>query len=123
MLKNKHTIKHFSESIKLKVLSEISQGKYTKREISKIYNISYTTINDWVHKYKREDLLNQRVTIETMDDLSRVQTLQKENSKLKDMLVNKDMDMLVLKSYLEVAAEQLGFKDAEELKKKYGTKP
>jgi len=117
MLKNKHTVKHFSESIKLKVLSELSEGKYTKRELSKLYNISYTTINDWVHKYKREDLMNHRVTIDTMDDLSRVHTLQKENSKLKDLLVNKDLDLLVLKSYLAVAAEQLGFKDAEELKK------
>jgi transposase-like protein len=123
MLKNKHTVKHFSESIKLKVLSELSEGKYTKRELSKLYNISYTTINDWVHKYKREDLMNHRVTIDTMDDLSRVHTLQKENAKLKDLLVNKDLDLLVLKSYLDVAAEQLGFKDAEELKKKLGIKP
>lgn len=123
MLKNKHTVKHFSESIKLKVLSELSEGKYTKRELSKLYAISYTTINDWIHKYKREDLMNHRVTIDTMDDLSRVHTLQKENAKLKDLLVNKDLDMLVLKSYLDVAAEQLGFKDAAELKKKLSTKP
>ena len=123
MLKNKHTVKHFSESIKLKVLNELSEGKHTKRELSRLYNIGYTTINDWIHKYKREDLMNQRVTIETMDDLSRVQILQKENAKLKELLVDKDIDMLMLKAYLEVAAEQLGFKDANELKKKLNIKP
>lgn len=122
MLKNKHTIKQFSESIKLKVISEISEGKYTKRELSRIYNISYSTINDWIHKYKRSDLMNHRVTIETMDELSRVHAMQKEIAKLKDLLINKDMDNLVLNTYLDVAAEQLGFKDGEELKKKLDIK-
>jgi transposase-like protein len=122
MLKNKHTLRQFSESLKLKVLAEISEGKYTKRELSRLYNIGYSTINDWVRKYKREDLMNQRVTIETMDELSRIQALQKEVAKLKDLLVNKDLDNLVLNSYLEVAAEQLGFKDAGELKKKLDIK-
>jgi transposase-like protein len=122
MLKNKHTFKHFSESIKLKVLAELSEGNYTKRELSSIYNIGYSTINDWVHKYKRPDLMNQRVNIETMDDLSRIHSLQKENAQLKDLLFNKDLDQLVLNSYLEVAAQQLGFKDAEELKKKLDIK-
>jgi transposase-like protein len=122
MLKNKHTVKHFSESFKLKVLAELSSGKYTKREISRLYNIGYSSINDWVHKYKRADLMNQRVTIETMDELSRIQAMQKEIAKLKDLLINKDLDALVLNSYLEVAAEQLGFKDAGELKKKLDIK-
>jgi transposase-like protein len=122
MLKNKHTVKHFSESLKLKVLAELSEGKYTKREISRLYNIGYSSINDWVHKYKRADLMNQRVTVETMDELSRIQALQKENAKLKDLLINKDLDNLILNSYLDVAAEQLGFKDAGELKKKLDIK-
>jgi transposase-like protein len=122
MLKNKHTVKQFSESLKLKVLAELSEGKYTKREISRLYNIGYSSINDWVHKYKRADLMNQRITVETMDELSRIHALQKENAKLKDLLINKDLDALVLNSYLDVAAEQLGFKDAEELKKKLDIK-
>jgi transposase-like protein len=122
MLKNKHTVKQFSESLKLKVLAELSEGKYTKREISRLYNIGYSSINDWVHKYKRADLMNQRVTVETMDELSRIHALQKEIAKLKDLLINKDLDNLVLSSYLDVAAEQLGFKDAEELKKKLDIK-
>jgi transposase-like protein len=122
MLKDKHTIRHFSESFKLKVLAELSEGKYTKGELSRLYNIGYTTINDWVHKYKREDLMNQRITVNTMDELSKLKALEKEISKLKELLIKKDLDALVLDSYLEVAAKELGFKDAAELKKKLATK-
>jgi transposase len=123
MLKNKQTIRHFSESFKLKILSELSAGKYTKRELSRLYNIGYTTINDWIRKYKREDLMNQRITVQTMDELSRVKALQKEIKKLKELLLKKDLDALVLDSYLEVAAKELGFKNVDELKKKLDIKP
>lgn len=122
MLKNKQTIKRFSESIKLKLLSELSEGKYNKRELSKLYNVHTSTITDWIHKYGRKDLLNQRINIESMDELSRIHALQKENAQLKDLLFNKDLDQLVLNAYLEVAAQQLGMKDAEELKKKLDIK-
>lgn len=118
MLKNKQTIRHFSESFKLKILSELADGKYTKRDLSRLYNIGYTTINDWVRKYKRQDLMNQRITIQTMDELSRNQALKKEIAKLKELLIKKDLDSLVLDSYLEVAAKEMGYKDAAELKKK-----
>jgi transposase-like protein len=122
MLKDKHTIRHFSESFKLKVLAELSEGKYTKGELSRLYNIGYTTINDWVHKYKREDLMNQRITVNTMDELSKLKAQEKEIAKLKELLIKKDLDALVLDSYLEVAAKELGFKNAAELKKKLATK-
>jgi transposase-like protein len=122
MLKNEQIIKRFSENIKLKVLSELSEGKYTKRELSRMYNVGPSTITDWIHKYGRKDLLNQRVNIESMDELSRIHALQKEVSQLKDLLVKKELDHLVVDSYLEVAAQQLGFKNSEELKKKLATK-
>src|SRR4030043_2461848 len=122
MLKDKHTIRQFSESFKLKVLAELSEGKYTKGELSRLYNIGYTTINDWVHKYKREDLMNQRITVNTMDELSKLKAQEKEIAKLKELLIKKDLDALVLDSYLEVAAQELGFKDAAEFKKKLATK-
>lgn len=122
MLKNKQTIRHFSESFKLKILSELADGKYTKRELSRLYNIGYTTINDWVRKYKRQDLMNQRITVQTMDELSRNKALKKEIAKLKELLIKKDLDSLVLDSYLEVAAKEMGYKDAAELKKKLDIK-
>jgi transposase-like protein len=122
MLKNKQPIRQFSESFKLKILSDLSEGKYTKKELSRLYNIGYTTINDWVHKYKREDLMNQRIIVQTMDELSRIQILQKEIAKLKELLIKKDLDSLVLDSYLDVAAKELGYKNAAELKKKLDIK-
>ena len=46
-----------------------------------------------------------------------------EIEQLKKLLLKKDMDALIDDSYLEVAAEQLGYKSVLELKKKLSIKP
>jgi hypothetical protein len=61
--------------------------------------------------------------VQTDDELSRIKALQKELKQLKDLLIKKDLDKLVTDSYLEVAAENLGYRDVEELKKKLNIEP
>ena len=117
MYKNGKVIRRYSESFKLKILSELSTGNYNKRDLGRIYGLQNSTINEWIKKYDRKDLMNTRVIVETKDEISRLKALQKEVEQLKDLLIKKDMDKLVLDSYLEVAAENLGYKNAEELKK------
>lgn len=123
MYKNDGIIRRYSEGYKLKVLSELSTGKYNKTEISRIYGIYRTTLNSWIEKYDRKDLMNTRITVETTDEIGRIKALQKEVEQLKDLLLKKDLDNLMLDSYLKVAAENLGYKSVEELKKKLNIKP
>ncbi len=66
--------------------------------------------------------MNTRIMVETRDEISRLKALQKEVKQLKDLLIKKDLEKLVQDSYLEVAAENLGYKDVEELKKNLSTK-
>ena len=122
MYKNDQVYRRYSESFKLKILSELSTGKYNKRQLGRIYGIKNSTINEWIKKYNRTDLMNTRINVETKDEITRIKALQKEVEKLKEALVKKDLDQLVLDSYLEVSAEKLGFKNAEELKKNLGKK-
>ena len=49
--------------------------------------------------------------------------LQKEIEQLKKLVLKKDLDELVNDSYLEVAAQKLGYKNVLELKKKLNIKP
>ena len=67
--------------------------------------------------------MNTRVTVQTDDELTRIKALQKELKQLKDLLIKKDLEKLVTDSYLEVAAENLGYKDVEELKKNLNIEP
>ena len=123
MLKNRQPIRRFSESLKLKILAEITKGNYTKAQICDMYGIGRTTVNDWIRKYMRDDLMNHRVIVQTMEEQTKVEKLKKEIANLKALLLKKDLDALVLDSYLEVAAKDLGYKSAAELKKKLDIKP
>ena len=99
MYKNDKVIRRYSEPFKLKILAELTTG------------------NEWIKKYNRKDLMNTRVKVETKDEISRIKALQKEIEQLKKLVLKKDLDAMVLDSYLEVAAEDLGYKSVNELKK------
>jgi len=123
MYKNDRVTRRYSEGFKLKILSELSTGKYSKRELSRLYGLQSSTINEWIKKYDRQDLMNTRIMVENQDEISRIKALQKEIEQLKKLLLKKDLDQLVLDSYLEVAAEKLGYKNVAELKKNLNIKP
>ncbi|MEH6537361.1 MAG: integrase core domain-containing protein [Psychroserpens sp.] len=78
MYKNDKVIGRYSEPFKLKILAELSTGKYTKSELGKLYNIAPTTINEWIRKYERKDLMNTRVKVETKNEITRIKALQKD---------------------------------------------
>jgi len=117
MYKNERVTRRYSEGFKFKILSELSTGKYSKRELSRIYGLQSSTINEWIKKYDRKDLMNTRIMVENQDEISRIKALQKEIEQLKKLLIKKDLDQLANDSYLEVAAEKLGYKNVAELKK------
>ena len=123
MYKNGKVIRRYSESFKLKILSELSTGKYSKRQLGSIYGINRTTINEWIKKYDRKDLMNTRIMIENQDEISRLKALQKEIEQLKKLILKKDLELLVNDSYLEVIAEKYGYKNVAELKKNLNIKP
>ena len=123
MYKNDRVTRRYSEPFKLKILAELSTGKYNKDQLGKLYGIASTTINEWIKKYDRKDLMNTRVMVETNDEISRIKALQKEINQLKKLLLKKDMDGLIEDAYLEVAAQKLGYKSVLELKKKLSIKP
>ncbi len=123
MYKNDGYVRRYSESFKLKILAELTKGNHSKRQIALTYGIQSSTINVWIKKYGRKDLMNTRVTVQKDDEFTRIKALQKELKQLKDLLIKKDLDKLVTDSYLEVAAENLGYKDVEELKKNLNIEP
>ena len=123
MYKNEHVTRRYSEGFKLKVLAELSSGKYSKRQLSMIYGLQTSTINGWIQKYDRKDLMNTRIMVENQDDISRLKALQKEIEQLKKLLLKKDLELLANDAYLDVIAEKYGYKNVAELKKNLNIKP
>lgn len=122
MLKDNRTVKKYSESFRLKVLSEIEQGKFTKNEVCQFYGIGIGTIYQWIRKYDKYSLMNKCIRIETMGEKDKIKELEKQISKLKELVVEKDLKLFVNDIYLETLSDELGFDNVEDLKKKLESK-
>jgi transposase-like protein len=118
MLKDNRIIKRYSESFRLKILSELETGKYNKKEICHIYRVAPASIDYWIKKYGKFNLFNKRIRIETMDELGKIKKLEEEIRQLKELLIDKEIKSHMNDAYLGYAAKRLGYKNIEELKKK-----
>ncbi len=112
----------YSEAFKLQVLKEYEEGILNKKELSLKYGIlGGSTIQHWIRKYKREDLLNKIIRVEKPNEKDRLKSLERENQELKNALAYAHLKQVTSESFLEVMCEELGL-TMEEVKKKFGKK-
>ena len=69
----KNTATRYSEAFKRQVVGEIDRGKFSSpRKAREAYGIRGNgTVESWIRKHGREDLLPKRIRIETMEEAVR----------------------------------------------------
>ena len=109
----------YSEAFKQQVISELEAGKYSGAfAAARAYGIrGRGTINGWLRKYGRGDLMPRRVTITTMVEEDKAKALKQRVRELEKALADTHMKELLGEAYLEIACQRLGL-DVEEFKKK-----
>ena len=113
----------YSEAFKMQVVDQISRGKFaTILEAQKAYSIcGANTIQKWLKKYGREDLLPKRVRVETMTEIDELKEAKKRIRDLEKALSDSHMDYCLERAFLEIACEEMGT-SREELKKNNATR-
>jgi transposase-like protein len=108
----------YSEAFKMQVVKEITQGKFASvLQAQKAYGIcGMGTVQKWIKKYGREELLPKRVRVETMAEIDELAEAKKRIRDLEKALSNAHMDYCFERAYLEIACEQMGT-NRDELKK------
>lgn len=109
----------YSEAFKQQVISELEAGKFNGPfAAARAYGIRGTaTINGWLRKYGRRDLMPRRITITTMTEQDEAKALKKRVRELEKALADTHMKELLGEAYLEIACKRLGL-EVEEFKKK-----
>ena len=108
----------YSEAFKMQVVQEISQGKFaTILQAQKAYGIrGMSTIQNWMKKYGKEELLPKRVRVETMTEIDELKEAKNRIRDLEKALSDAHMDYCLERAFLEIACEQMGT-NREDLKK------
>ena len=110
----------YSEAFKRQVVGELERGKHSTMEAARqAYGIKGSiTVQKWLRRYGREDLLPKRIRIETMKERDELLEAKKRIRELEAAVADAHIDYCLEKAYLRVACERLG-DDPEDFKKKH----
>ena len=114
----------YSEAFKLQVLRELGEGKFASvQAAARTYGIrGGSTIQRWMRRYGRTDLLRKVIRVETPKEVSEVKQLRERVRDLEKALADAHLDLKLADAYLEMACETGGIEDVEAFKKKHAGK-
>jgi transposase len=110
--------KRYSESFKLKVVKEVSEGKFTAGEAERYYEIKgHSTVNKWLKKYLNSKYTKEGVIKLKMEsDEKKIKELEKRVRELEKALSDAYIEGTVNKELIRLAKDKLGI----DLKKNSG---
>ena len=110
----------YSEGFKLQVIDELASGKFKNIAAARAaYGITGArTIQMWLRKYGREDLLTKQIRIESVTEKDEKTELKKRVKNLETALSDAHIDCCLDHAFLEIACERLGT-NLDQFKKKH----
>jgi len=112
----------YSSAFKHEIIREVESGTRSLAEVRRVYNLGSCTIQRWIKRMGKLDLLPKIIRVEKPDEKDQIKELQRQIRELKNALADTQVRYLIAESQLEIVCEQQGL-DAEEVKKKLKAKP
>ena len=95
----------FSEDFKLKIVKEYESGEFSVVEMTKIYDISYQTIYNWIYKYSKYN--KQSIQVVEMKD-SQAHKMKQMEARIKELeqaVGQKQMNIDYLEKMIDLAKD------------------
>lgn len=106
----------FSTEFKKEKVSLIEQGKMTVSSLSKIYDVSHTSIYKWLKKYGSKSGA-ERVVVEKISEERKNIELMKRLAELERIIGKQQLELIYKESVIEIGSELIG----EDLEKKFNS--
>jgi transposase-like protein len=106
--------RYFSEDFRKNKVEELEKNITSVSEISRVYEISRTTVYRWIYKYSLMRKKGIRMVVEAKSDTAKMQALKQHIAELEQLLGQKQFEIDFLKKQMQIASEQYGV----DLKKK-----
>ncbi len=118
-----HETTRYSEAFKQQVVAEVAAGKFRGlHAAAKAYGIGgATTVQSWLRRYGRADLMPRQITITTMKEQDEKKALKERVRQLERALADTHMRGLLDEEYLKIACRRMGV-EVDDFKKKHVTR-
>jgi transposase len=99
----------YSLAFKQKVVKEIEKGKYNITQAQIAYDIrGNTTIQKWIKKFGKNELLGKVVRIEMRNELDKIKQLEQQKRELEKAVAKLTLKNLALETKIEILEEESG---------------
>lgn len=109
--------RYFSEDFKIQKVKEIEQNLIRVSELIRLYNVSGTSIYNWIHKYSLHLKKGVNQVIEMESESRKAKLLQERLSELERIIGQKQLQIDYLEKVIEFSSEEMGL----DIKKKFAT--
>lgn len=109
--------RYFSEAFKRNKVTEIERNLTTISELCREYQISRTSVYNWIYKYSLMRKKGVKQVVEAKSDTRKLQQMQKYIKELEQLLGQKQIKVDFYEKMIELAEEEFGI----EIKKKAST--
>lgn len=99
----------YSSAFKLKVIGEIEKGVLSVEQARRVYGIGGgSTIQKWLRAYGKSHMLSQVIRVQMKNELDQLKVLEARNRELEHALSNAQLELLRLRSTMEIMEEDYG---------------
>ena len=110
--------RYFSEDIKKKIVRDLEKNLTTVANITKVYQVSRTSVYKWIYKYSSMAKKQHKQVIEPKSDTQRIKLLEDRIKELERTVGQKQLLIEFKDKMIEIAEETYNI----DIKKKVGSK-
>jgi transposase-like protein len=116
-------IRCFSEEFKRQKVKELEKNTVTLGEICKEYEVSRTSVYNWIYKYSMKAKKGEKQVVERKSDTRKISELKERIKELEQIIGQKQLKIDFQEKMIEIAEEmyQIQIKKKLSLKQSSGT--
>lgn len=107
--------RRFSEAFKRTRVRELVNKRVTVAEITKLYDVSRTSVYNWLYKYSIDHKRGTKTVIQMESEAEKTRYLLDRTAELERIVGQKQLEIDFLSKIIEFGGEEVGF----DIKKKY----
>jgi transposase len=112
-------VRHFSESLKRKIVSELENCEISISEVASLYSVSVQSVYRWLHLYSKYIQTSTRMVVEMESEAKKTIELSARIAELERIIGQKQLTI----DYLDKLIELAGHHYEIDLKKTFVTPP
>jgi transposase-like protein len=99
--------RRFSKEFRKEVVGLIERGEISITDASRLYEVKAQNVREWVKRFGKGEY-PQQIVIQSTKDVRRLEELERENRKLKEMIGTQQVKVVYLETLVALAKEKLG---------------